>query len=385
MKLTRLALRALKPGQHVTVGGIRFDRLENGDGRYTMEIMVDRVRVHRVIGLESDGVTLTQAEQFIEQTRADARRERLSLPKGRKVPLGFAAAVHEYLVRMDASQGRNLKQKRQHFTQHWIPFLNDKPLSKITGFDLQRFVKQRRGSGAQPATINSELATLSHLLRRAVEWQWLDRLVKIPRLPVDNRRLVYLTPDQAARLLDAARADACWEVYPFILIGLSTGMRRSEILSMRWEHVDPARRVIHIQKAKAGARDQPMTAELATYLGELRGMMPGAEWVFPADSASGHRVTIEKPFRRVVAAAGLNPVEVNRHSLRHTAITHLVQSGVDLPTVQRISGHKTLSMVARYSHQSGAHIAAAMDRLEERLRRNYADEKNASAEGAPRR
>jgi site-specific recombinase XerD len=53
--------------------------------------------------------------------------------------------------------------------------------------------------------------------------------------------------------------------------------------------------------------------------------------------------------------------------LRHTAITHLVQSGVDLPTVQRISGHKTLAMVARYSHQSGEHIAAAMDRLSERV------------------
>ena len=96
--------------------------------------------------------------------------------------------------------------------------------------------------------------------------------------------------------------------------------------------------------------------------------MPGATWLFPAaDSASGHRVAIEKPFRRVVVAAGLDPLEVTRHTLRHTAITHLVQSGVDLPTVQRISGHKTLAMVARYAHQSGEHIAAAMERLEERV------------------
>ncbi len=144
-------------------------------------------------------------------------------------------------------------------------------------------------------------------------------------------------------------------------------MRRGEILSVRWEHVDLARRVIHIPKAKAGARDQPITGVLADYLGELRAMMPGAVWLFPADSASGHRINIEKPFRRVVAAADLNPREVTRHTLRHTAITHLVQAGVDLPTVQRISGHKRLAMVARYSHQSGAHIAAAMERLEERV------------------
>lgn len=55
-----------------------------------------------------------------------------------------------------------------------------------------------------------------------------------------------------------------------------------------------------------------------------------------------------------------------RHTLRHTAITHLVQAGVDLPTVQRISGHKTLIMVARYAHQNGEHLQAAMDKLQQR-------------------
>ena len=53
--------------------------------------------------------------------------------------------------------------------------------------------------------------------------------------------------------------------------------------------------------------------------------------------------------------------------MRHTAITHLVQAGVDLPTVKRISGHKTLAMVEKYAHQNGAHIQTAMDKLESRI------------------
>ena len=65
-------------------------------------------------------------------------------------------------------------------------------------------------------------------------------------------------------------------------------------------------------------------------------------------------------------AAGLAPTEVVRHTLRHTAITYLVQAGVDLPTVKRISGHKTLLMVERYAHHNGTHIQAAMDALEAR-------------------
>ena len=66
---------------------------------------------------------------------------------------------------------------------------------------------------------------------------------------------------------------------------------------------------------------------------------------FPIDRIkTGHTVTIEKAYKRVVANAGLDPKEAVRHTLRHTAITHLVQAGVDLPTEKRVSGHKTLAM-----------------------------------------
>jgi site-specific recombinase XerD len=79
-------------------------------------------------------------------------------------------------------------------------------------------------------------------------------------------------------------------------------------------------------------------------------------------------VDVRKTFVRAVTAAGLDPKQVVRHTLRHTAITHLVQAGVDLPTVKRISGHKTMAMVERYAHQSGSHIAVAMDKLDDRYR-----------------
>ena len=73
-------------------------------------------------------------------------------------------------------------------------------------------------------------------------------------------------------------------------------------------------------------------------------------------------------FQSIVLAAGLDVTQVIRNTLRHTAITHLVKTGVDLPTVERISGHKNLSMVERYSHQNGSHIQSAMDKLSERYK-----------------
>ena len=64
---------------------------------------------------------------------------------------------------------------------------------------------------------------------------------------------------------------------------------------------------------------------------------------------------MDRPFRDAVEAAGLDPGLVTPHVMRHTAITKLVQAGVDLPTVQRVSGHKTLAMVLRYTHVHGRH------------------------------
>ena len=69
---------------------------------------------------------------------------------------------------------------------------------------------------------------------------------------------------------------------------------------------------------------------------------------------------MDKPFRRAVIAAGLDPKSITPHVMRHTAITNLVKAGVDLPTIQRISGHKTLAMVMRYTHVHGDHIDRAI-------------------------
>ena len=66
--------------------------------------------------------------------------------------------------------------------------------------------------------------------------------------------------------------------------------------------------------------------------------------------------------------AGLDPDQILRHTLRHTAITHLVQAGVGLPTLKRMGGHKALAMVERYAHQNGTHIQAAMDKLQARFK-----------------
>ncbi len=368
-KLARTELRKLAPGQKLMEHGISFERLANGDGVYSVNIMVDGQRIHRVIGRESDGTTRTQAEEFIEKIRRDAKDDRLNLPKGRKLIFNFKEAALKYLEKQKNEGGKNLRVKHLQIKLHLIPFFGELALNKISTSDIECYKKLRQESNVKPSTINRELATISHLFNKAIEWQWLDKKTgNIKRLKENQSKITYLTSEQVSRVLEAAKNDPHPQVYLFIMIGLETAMRRMEILSIKIEHIDLERRIIHIPQAKAGSRQQPITKRLTEILSDhLNGISQEKIWLFPAtksNSDSGHTISIEKPFRRVIEAAGLNSKEIVRHTLRHTAITHLVQAGVDLPTVKRISGHKTLQMVERYSHQNGAHIQSAMDKLE---------------------
>jgi integrase len=104
----------------------------------------------------------------------------------------------------------------------------------------------------------------------AEEWGWLEhRPSKIKRLKEDSGRINYLTVDQIACLLMAAEYDQHQYILPFIKIGLETSMRRMEILSIQIKNIDLAKRVIYIPQAKGGAREQPITNLLATFLGSF--------------------------------------------------------------------------------------------------------------------
>src|SRR5208282_1787433 len=99
-KITRTRTRALQPGERLSEQGITFERLGNGDGLFSVNVMVDGQRIHRNLGRESNGVTRTTAEEFISKVRHEAREGRSNLPKRRKVPLTLAGAAPLYLDRL---------------------------------------------------------------------------------------------------------------------------------------------------------------------------------------------------------------------------------------------------------------------------------------------
>ena len=360
-KLDRLGIRRLEPGKKIIEYGITAERLIGGDLRWSVNVMVDGQRLHRVIGRESDGVTRTQCEQFIEQARTEARAGRLSLPKGRKLALTVVAAADDYLKRLEEGGGKNITIKRRQFRMYLKPFFGSTRLDAVSAFTIDRYKKRRAGEGAANGTINRELATLSHLFSTAVEWKWIDRLPCRPKkLEEGEGRIIALTGGQCDSLLRAAVKSADPDCWLFVAFGLNTAMRHSEMLASRFDQVDFVSLRLFVPDAKAGQREQPITPELANLLLKERETRDDRNgWVFPSPhglSKTGHRVRMDKAFRDAVKEAGLDPELVTPHVMRHTAITALVKAKVDLPTIQRISGHKTLAMVLRYTHVHGDHI-----------------------------
>ena len=166
-------------------------------------------------------------------------------------------------------------------------------------------------------------------------------------------------------MLQAAVADDDPQCWLFVAFGLNTAMRHREILRARFEWLDFDKRRLFIPRAKGGRREQPITQQLADMLRRERNSRADKKgWIFPSPrpntSLAGHRDRMAKPFRNAVLRAGLDPRIVTPHVMRHTAITKLVQAGVDLPTIQGISGHKTLAMVLRYTHVHAPHIDKAI-------------------------
>jgi integrase len=379
VRLDRPAIRKLKPGKTLSEHGITIERLVDGDLYYSINVMVRGQRIHRRVGRESQGVTRTQCEEIIAKARTDARHERLGMPKPgteKQALPTFTKAAQDYLALMEETAGKNIRVKRGQLRMHLVPFFGSTRLDQITGFQLERYKRDRRDAGLSPGTINRTFATVSHVLHCAVEHGWIDRLpviVEKSKFKEQNTRITVLGDDEIARLKRAAIEGADPDLWLFIEIGAATGMRHNEIVQIRWADCDLANRRIFIPRAKAGARMQPITETLAATLKhELLQREDREGYIFPARrgrSGKSHIKDFQRQFRRAVIAAGLDPETVTPHVLRHTVVTNLVQGGVDLMTIKAISGHRDLRMVQRYAHVSGPHIDAAIAVLDRKVTR----------------
>lgn len=219
--------------------------------------------------------------------------------------------------------------------------------------------KAQRLETVTPATVNREITCIRHMFAKAIEWGYVRRnpLKEVKKLKEPPGRLRYLTREEIAALLDACNH----HLRPIVVAALNTGMRKSEILSLKWRDLDLKNRRITVTNTKNN--EIRVISINKTLYRELLGLDRTArsEYVFSHGKGEPYG-DVKKGFTSAVRKAGIK--DFRFHGLRHTFDSHLVMQGVDLRTVQQLMGHKEIKMTMRYAHLSPKHVEEAVARLD---------------------
>jgi len=312
---------------------------------------------HKGIRIRELVATPEMAEKTIKkiQTLIDEDRY-LEMKKRSK------ATLDQFLVRYlgwcKSEQQKAIKDKSKRLRRMVHFFGTDLRLSDIDAQTLEGYKAHRSAEQIQPATINRDLANFKHLLSKAVEWGVLSENIgtRVKLLKVQNQSLRYLSGEELKSLLDAASR----YLKSLIILAVNTGLRKGELLALKWADVNFRTGYIELLDQKNGQLSYiPMNPDVKEALRKIPHRLD-SPYVF--SKKNGHPpVDIKYHFHKALKQSGIP--HCNFHSLRHTFASHLCMSGVDLLTVRELMRHKSYSMTLRYSHLSSQHTKRAVDTL----------------------
>jgi integrase len=337
------------------------------EGRWKIDFRCKGRRIIRVIGPSK-----REAEAEIVRLKGEILRDPYGYGQ-KRVEVYFEDHAKEFLE-LYCKQSKRSWARDETSLDHLKEFFKGKYLSEITAEQVERYKAKRRADLVRPeaeekpgvdpklvspSTINRELACLKTCLNHAVEWEKLDRnpAAKVKKFREPNAKERILTPVEAKRLLGEASED----LRPVLIIALNTGMRKNEILSLRWKDVDFVKSFIHIADSKSGrSRDIPMNSLVFETLYE---MSRDREFVFENPETKSQVLDVKTAFKGACRRAEIKGVRF--HDLRHTAASRMVEAGIDLVTVSKILGHSSIQMTMRYAHPTPENMRLAVQKLGE--------------------
>jgi integrase len=345
------------------------------------------VRPYRRGGWEVDiTVRLPNGSRWRERSKAPVSsktaamrwgedRERHVLQHGLPEPKKEVPTLEQFAPRFLDGHARANRQKPSGIVakesilhHHLIPLLGAKKLDAVTTEHVQNL---KRGlHDRAPKTVNNVLTVLNVLLKKAVEWNVIDRVPCVIRLlPIPKPSAGFYDFDEYERLIQAAKV-LDRTTYLIVLLGSDAGLRCGEIMALEWRDVDLHKRQLCVQRSdwkchvtvpKGGRlRYVPLTVRLATALREHRHLRSDRVLCLPDGSPMSADIVkhhIERAARR--AHIGQSGV----HRLRHT-FSHLAMRGAPARAIQELAGHQDLGTTQRYMHLSPSAIEGAIRLLE---------------------
>lgn len=264
-------------------------------------------------------------------------------------------------------------QKRQLLW--WKNELGDYRLSDLSTDLIQRGReklgkrKNRYEKPISPATINRYMAALSHLFSIAIdEFNWMtdSPMKSLKNLPEPKGRIRALSDDERKQLLERCQKSKNKNLYLIVVLALSTGMRRSEILKLKWDQIDFNRQTITLFETK---NKEIRTVALAGLAYDLlvkhqSKKSNSSDFLFPSDKTEETK-DFTKAWGKAVSDAGIEDLKF--HDLRHSAASYLAMNGATLAEIADVLGHKSYDMVKRYSHLTDQHTAGVVKSMNEKI------------------
>jgi integrase len=291
-------------------------------------------------------------------------------PPKKEVPTldAFATRFLDGYARANRHKPSGIAAKETILNVHLVPMLGSKKLDAIGSEAVQRLKSELHKKS--PKTVNNVLTVLNVLLKKAVEWNVIDRMPCTVRLlPIPKPSAGFYDFDEYERLVDAARADP--SAYLIVLLGGEAGLRCGEMMALEWSDVDLDKRQMcvqrsdwkgHVTATKGGRlRYVPMTVRLASALREHRHLR-GARVLCHGRGAPLTQKIVQDHVRRSGRRAALAKNGV--HRLRHTFCSHLAMRGAPARAIQELAGHEDLATTQRYMHLSPAAIESAIRLLD---------------------
>lgn len=227
-----------------------------------------------------------------------------------------------------------------------------------------------RGTIRANGTVNRYLAAISHVFTIGMkEYGWVEEnpVFKVSKPKESRGRVRFLSEKERKALLKACEATSNI-LYTVVVMALSTGARKNEIMSLQWKDVDLKKGVIILHETKNDERRaiplQGHALELAKELYQERALH--TELLFPSRRHSKTKpIELQKLWEEALTASKIK--DFRFHDLRHSAASYLAMNGASISEIAAVLGHKTLQMVKRYSHLSEAHTSKVVASMNKKI------------------
>jgi len=240
---------------------------------------------------------------------------------------------------------KTVQEYRKSFTCYLEPWSKRK-LSKIASAEMSALHKKLGKD--RPTTANRTMALVSSLYNFGIlerSYKVTNPAEKIKKYP-ENERDRFLYPDELPRFFDALAKEENPDMRDYFLVALLTGVRKSNVLAMRWDEIHLERGEWRIITKGNSAQTVTLSPEVIDILAN-RKLRAQSEWVFPGTGKTGHLVEPKKAWQRLLERAGLSDLRI--HDLRRTLGSWQAKTGASLLTIGKSLNHKSTQSTAIYA------------------------------------